>query len=170
MKKLFRNKKGFTLIELLAVIVIMGILIMVAIPAVTRYILQSRKDAFADTAKSYITAVRYAYLNDELTCSGTSSDGSFYYELNAADLEKGGTSPWSNSTITGYVKAVIKENDNGTAKATYYFKGTDAKGHGISSEQEESTITRDVVKSSGAGTVAKPSGQICTINPAGSGS
>ena len=33
-----KNKKGFTLIELLAVIVIMGILMMVAIPAVSRVI------------------------------------------------------------------------------------------------------------------------------------
>ena len=36
MKKLINNKKGFTLIELLAVIVILAILVMVAIPAVTK--------------------------------------------------------------------------------------------------------------------------------------
>ena len=38
-----KNKKGFTLIELLAVIVILGILMLVAIPSVTRFINQSRQ-------------------------------------------------------------------------------------------------------------------------------
>ena len=165
MKKLFRNKKGFTLIELLAVIVIMGILIMVAIPAVTRYILQSRKDAFADTAKSYITAVRYAYLNDELNCNGSyPTAGTLYYKLDAADLEKGGTSPWSNSKITGYVRIEIKEN---ASTAKYYFTGVDGKGHGISEEKEESTISRDVVKTSGATSAATIGTPVCTIDPAG---
>lgn len=60
------NKKGFTLIELLAVIVILGILMMMAIPAVTKYIENSRKDTFYQTAKSYIEAVRTPLLNDEL--------------------------------------------------------------------------------------------------------
>lgn len=55
MKKL--NKKGFTLIELLAVITIMGILMMVAIPAVTRTIENARRDTFADVAKEYVNAV-----------------------------------------------------------------------------------------------------------------
>ena len=34
----FMKKKGFTLIELLAVIVILGLLIAIAIPSVTKYI------------------------------------------------------------------------------------------------------------------------------------
>ena len=42
MKKI--NKKGFTLIELLAVIVILGIIMVIAVPMVQEYILKSRKE------------------------------------------------------------------------------------------------------------------------------
>ena len=52
MKKL--NKKGFTLIELLAVIIILGVLMIIAIPSVTEYISSSRKSAMVDTADGYI--------------------------------------------------------------------------------------------------------------------
>ena len=58
MKKMNINSKGFTLIELLAVITILGILMMVAIPNVTRTIENSRRDTFADVAQSYINSVR----------------------------------------------------------------------------------------------------------------
>ena len=53
-----KNKNGFTLIELLAVIVILGILLAIAVPKVTQYITNSRKDSFVSQAKFIIDSVR----------------------------------------------------------------------------------------------------------------
>ena len=53
-----RNKKGFTLIELLAVIIILGILMIIAIPSVTTYISNSRRSSYIVTAKNVINAAR----------------------------------------------------------------------------------------------------------------
>ena len=69
MKKL--SSKGFTLIELLAVITIMGILMMVAIPSVSRTIENSRRDTFANVAHEYVNAVRNGVLADNIECQKT---------------------------------------------------------------------------------------------------
>ena len=53
-----KNKNGFTLIELLAVIIILGVLMIIAIPAVTKYISDSRKTAYIDTAKEIASGAR----------------------------------------------------------------------------------------------------------------
>ena len=52
-----KNKKGFTLIELLAVIVILGLLMAIAIPNVTRLIEQSRKKTLVNTINSFISSL-----------------------------------------------------------------------------------------------------------------
>ncbi|MBR5370005.1 MAG: type II secretion system protein [Bacilli bacterium] len=166
MKKL--NRKGFTLIELLAVITIMGILMLVAIPAVSRTIENSRRDTFADVAKSYINAVRNSILADEFTCDGKSvaatGDGDYYFAIDSNEtstmdiMEQGGKSSWSNARVTGYVKwtkdttdTVEGEGDNAEVtdqkvKTTYAIFLVDEGAHGIDAEVAESEISRAKVK------------------------
>ncbi len=49
-----KKKNGFTLIELLAVIIILGVLMLVAIPSVTAYINNTRKESYITTVKNII--------------------------------------------------------------------------------------------------------------------
>ena len=113
-----KNTKGFTLVELLAVIVIMGILMMVAIPAVSRTIENTRKDSFVNTAKNYANAALTQLTADGFSCGGITSSavatGSDYYiEIDTASssapelLQQGGKSPWGNRNVKGYVKVSV---------------------------------------------------------------
>lgn len=48
-----KKKNGFTLIEILAVIIILGILLVIAVPSVSKYINDSRKEAYITTITNY---------------------------------------------------------------------------------------------------------------------
>lgn len=123
MKKLINNKKGFTLIELLAVIVILAILVMVAIPAVTKYLNTARQGTFTDNAQSAISAVR-----NDVIAKGTQIEEYPLLEINKLLEKKLLTSPFGGAYCTESYIRVTTDNDG---NATYYIKLFDKDGHGF---------------------------------------
>ena len=146
-----KNNKGFTLIELLAVIVIMGVLMMVAIPQVTKYIENSKKDAYAETSKAYINAVRYALLNDELSDNLPESGQSIIVKLTEvkleSDIEK---SPYGKDIQKD--TSCVKVTATGDAKnITYKYEINITDGSaGTNNYVEEKNLKRDAFMKKGA--------------------
>lgn len=152
------NSKGFTLIELLAVITIMGILMLVAIPAVSRTIENSRRDTFMDTALSYVNAVKTSVAADEVKCDDPNEEGStkiisaldtgYYYIMfntakgnTATDLmEQGGKSSWGNADVVGVV--VVQKTVQDDRNAYKYAVGmVDAVGRGIGTYGDQGDVS-----------------------------
>ncbi|WP_066385955.1 prepilin-type N-terminal cleavage/methylation domain-containing protein [Neobacillus mesonae] len=66
-----KEQKGFTLIELLAVIVILGIIAAIAIPAISNVINKSQEKANAEEGLQIINAAKLIIANNEATIDST---------------------------------------------------------------------------------------------------
>lgn len=160
-----KNTKGFTLVELLAVIVIMGILMMVAIPAVSRTIENTRKDSFVNTAKNYANAALTQWTADGFSCGtgnitssavdagAEESKAKEYYikiDTSSSDapelLQQGGKSPWGNRNVKGFVKVKVYTGTGDKRVEKFYVQISDGV-HAIKVDKEYSTLVRGDVTS-----------------------
>ena len=126
MKKM--NAKGFTLIELLAVITIMGILMIVAIPAVTRTIENTRKSSFVTTAQNYVNGAKNLWASDNLKCgdyvSSAVAEGYYYIPVDSKSdnvphlLESGGESSWGGRHMRGHILVHVDDIQSAGADGT----------------------------------------------------
>lgn len=123
MKKVLKNRKGFTLIELLAVIVILAILVMVAIPAVTKYLNQARQGTFVDNAKSAISAVR----NDVIISGGNKQEYPLT-EINSLLEKKLITSPFGGKYCTESKITISYDDDTGAGSYSMILYDEDGRG------------------------------------------
>lgn len=92
-----KNKKGFTLVELLAVIVILGVLLMIAVPAVQNVIKKTKNNATQKQAELFIDAAKKMAIIDEATSDMV------IYKLSDLDSDA------DKNRFTGMVVA-LKEN------------------------------------------------------------
>ena len=136
-----KKKNGFTLIELLAVIIILGILMIIAIPSVTAYIQNSRKSAYVDTAKEIIAGARNFVNEGKLELFDT--DTTYYIDSACIKTESGQKSPYGEFT-DAYV--IVTYDGKGY---NYYWVSRDETGTGVKditllSNLDEDDIVSDI--------------------------
>ena len=118
--------KGFTLIELLAVIIILGILMLIAIPSVTSYLDRSRKESYISTLNGLVKGASTLVNSGEIDVSD--SDTTYYIPCSCIELENGdvAVSPYGQFD-PAYILATLEEDGS----YNYYFKGRDSSGFGM---------------------------------------
>ena len=118
-----KSEKGFTLIELLAVIIILGILMIIAIPSVTSYINSSRKSGYVSTIKELVGGARNIVNDGKIKPYDTSV--TYYMPGKCIPTENANKSPYGE-----FEASYIIFNYTGSGYV-YYWKGVDSNGMGI---------------------------------------
>ena len=141
-----RNKKGFTLIELLAVIVILGVLLGIAIPRVSQYINNSKKEGFVKNGQIFIDSVRQDATSEMYPLPINNNDITIV-TLDIASLDKvkeksafGGKYIYNKSYV-----AIINVGTGIDPEYVYYFAAQDSKDYAIPLTVENKISTDKIV-------------------------
>ena len=135
-----KNKRGFTLIELLAVIIILGILMLIAIPSVSKYIENSRKNTFVSSIKETIKGAQLLVNSGDIDVSDPTT--SYYIPTSCINTEGGEPQSPYGKFNPAYVVVTASEDDH-----SYYFTGKDDSNFGISELTKNDLISNDLIES-----------------------
>ena len=127
MKEIIKNRKGFTLVELLAVIVVLAIIILVAMPNVLSAMEKARQNAFVTEATEICKVAQNAY-NTDLLDGNLAGESNPCYSLDQLVSQK-----HLDKNINGYAGSIqLQFSPNGSATTTlwltngmYKFEGKD---------------------------------------------
>ena len=134
------KNKGFTLIELLAVIIILGILMLIAIPSVTNYINNSRKETYVNTVSELIKGASIMVNSGEIEVNDPNT--TYYVPVSAIKTENGeARSPYGK-----FEPAYIAVTYDGETY-DYYFIGKDEADMGTDTLIKSDNLNKDSIKS-----------------------
>ena len=150
-----KKSKAFTLIELLAVIIILGILMIIAIPSVTTYIQNSRKSAYINTAREIISGTRTFVNQGKVPMYDTNV--TYYVNYKCINTENASKSPYGEF-VDGETFVVVTYNGSGF---NYYWVSRDETGQGIKTLTLLNDLDEDDIETNIA------SGEIKTNVPVG---
>ncbi len=119
-----KNNKGFTLIEILAVIVILGIIMIIAIPNISKNISDSRKSSYVTSIQKYIEAARQEV--QTFSIKANKENTAYYIPTHCLGTENGDVSPFGDM-LESYV--VVTYETGGHYE--YYYVGHDETNHGM---------------------------------------
>ena len=103
-----KQKRGFTMIELLAVLVILGIIMVIAVPSVVGYLQDSKQKYYEQLEDSVMTAGK-EYFSDHRSL--LPRENGQIYSVDIADL-----------VTDGYTSDVLDSDGNGTCTGEVYVK------------------------------------------------
>ena len=137
---MYKNgKNGFTLVELLAVIAVLGLILIIAVPKITKTMDDSKRRTLELSVKSIARSAEEAYIEnesfgitDEITCESVSSISSDEYELCEISFDSEG-----NASVT-YV-------GKGSYDGLYVCNGTKMKAEATKGSCNGNSEGSDVV-------------------------
>ena len=130
------NKKGFTLIELLAVIIRLGVIMLIAIPSVTRQISDSRKNAYVDTARQIVKGAIPMVNSGELDMYDTNT--TYYIPASCIPTENNFSSPFGEFKDAYVIVGYTGEG------YVYYWASVDEAKQGIEFKEYNQLTKNDI--------------------------
>jgi prepilin-type N-terminal cleavage/methylation domain-containing protein len=135
-KRLTRKRtRGFTIIELLAAVIILGIILIIAVPAVTKYLDDSRSSSYVTTAKNIMSATRVMVNSGKF--SFYDADVSYYIPTTCVQSENSNRSPYGDFD-PAYV--IVNYEKSGYS---YYWVSRDEEGIGVAVPVSFDDFTED---------------------------
>ncbi len=122
------KNKGFTLIELLAVLAILGVIMLIAVPSIQSIILKNKQNSYAEDAKQLIAEAEYK-LRVDTSMNKPTSGSKIVIPLscvNGSELSKG---PEGYAYDPDYTYVVV-DNIGGTLKYSAQIAERKTKGEG----------------------------------------
>ena len=141
-----KNNYGFTLIELLAVIVILGVLLIIAVPKVSQYITNSRKNSFISEASIFIDSVKKDATSEIYPFPVRNNDVTIVM-FDIANLDKSQKkSPFGGSYISNkcYV-AIVNVGTGVEPEYKYYIAFQDSKNYAIPLTSQDTLNTSKII-------------------------